>query len=638
MRPSRRIAPPLFLAIIAPFLVAAVSAPPDDVAAFEAYSGARLVFDRIALPPGDYYDRMPPVPVAKRARVAAIALREVRKYPPGFLGAIGLKVVGVFAACVDDEGDGFRPYDQKLKGYRYFGQWNGRDALVSAFYSGGQLPLTFHHEVFHHVDATVDGKVERFPNFAADDDRFRGAIVGAPAYAAPVVSAADHLALKARAEGYLLEGAVGAYASKSAGEDQAETARYLMDALPDALLQVVDQPSLPGSQRLLHILGAYDRALPDADFRWFVDVALDRADARRDLGELRRRARATDGDRRFVVWGAEEADGANPVLRADLGRVEGAAASARDIAEPVERTRAVLGALRLLGRYRAFIAASWSVTDGTEAAFRGARAALTDALPKGRRALATALRVVAWDDLTGLLDGETVRDARVTGRLVARGAAAGLPLNPYLFKVDDAVTDAVVRARIRSSQPATVRLGGGSGVNVAPEGRILTAAHVVDGLGRRMTARFPDGTAVMAVVTHLDAKLDLALLAIEGDADLPFVALAAHAPAVGDPVTVIGQPGSRTPDNQPTGYDAFTVSTGAVRGLRGDPLGSQRLGALMHDAWTYWGHSGSPLFDADGNVVGLHNSWDSRTAMRHAVPYQALAQFLGEAGVGAAAR
>ena len=69
-------------------------------------------------------------------------------------------------------------------------------------------------------------------------------------------------------------------------------------------------------------------------------------------------------------------------------------------------------------------------------------------------------------------------------------------------------------------------------------------------------------------------------------------------------------------------------ATATSEGFLGDPLGSQRLGRTKHDAWTYWGHSGSPLFDHSGAVVGIHNSWDSTTAMRHAVPHQVIVKFL----------
>ena len=41
----------------------------------------------------------------------------------------------------------------------------------------------------------------------------------------------------------------------------------------------------------------------------------------------------------------------------------------------------------------------------------------------------------------------------------------------------------------------------------------------------------------------------------------------------------------------------------------------------MHDAWTYWGHSGAPLVSAEAGpdgwkLVGVHSSWDEGSGMR----------------------
>ena len=66
------------------------------------------------------------------------------------------------------------------------------------------------------------------------------------------------------------------------------------------------------------------------------------------------------------------------------------------------------------------------------------------------------------------------------------------------------------------------------------------------------------------------------------------------------------------------------MSVGRIRGFLPNRLGSQSLGRTKHDAWTYWGHSGSPLFNSEGEIVAMHNSWDSKTAMRHAVTWEAI--------------
>ena len=248
--------------------------------AFHDHSGARLVFAAKELPEGTYHDVMPSLDEPGQLRAARIALREIRKLPPSYLEKMGLKAVGIFAACVSHQGDGFRSYDESLGGYRFFGIYNGKDALAAAFYSDAQLPTTLHHEIFHHVDATVRGETKHTRNFTRDD-RFQAAVLGEDRYLALRIAEADLAALKRRCEGRLLEKSVSKYAEKSVGEDKAETARYFMTALPDALVQMATRPELAGSQRLLHVLHKYQHAASDGPgVEWFLSVALERAAAK----------------------------------------------------------------------------------------------------------------------------------------------------------------------------------------------------------------------------------------------------------------------------------------------------------------------------------------------------------------------
>ncbi len=244
--------------------------------AFGDYSGSRLVFAVEDLPEGTYHDRMPPLNEARRLRAARIALREIRKLPPRYLERMGLKAIGIFSACVSNQGDGFRPYDEPLKGYRFFGIYNGKNALAAAYYSDTQLPTTLHHEIFHHVDATLHGQTRYTVNFVRDE-RFQAVLSGAERYPALQLIEADLAALRKLSKGRVLEKAVSSYAEKSVGEDKAETARYLMTTLPDALVQMATRPELVGSQRMLHVLHKYGQAVPDGpDVAWFVSVALGR--------------------------------------------------------------------------------------------------------------------------------------------------------------------------------------------------------------------------------------------------------------------------------------------------------------------------------------------------------------------------
>lgn len=243
---------------------------------FAEYSGARLIFVAKDLPEGTYHDLMPSLSEEGQLRAARIAVRELRKLPPRYLEKMGLKAVGIFAACVSRQGDGFRSYDERLKGYRYFGIYNGKNALAAAYYSDTQLPTTLHHEIFHHVDATLRGDTKYTANFV-HDERLLTALSGAERYRALRFDAADLSALQKRSKGQVLESSVSSYAEKNVGEDKAETARYLMTTLPDALVQMATRPELAGSQRMLHVLYRYGQAIPDGPgIAWFVSVALGR--------------------------------------------------------------------------------------------------------------------------------------------------------------------------------------------------------------------------------------------------------------------------------------------------------------------------------------------------------------------------
>ncbi|HTM22464.1 MAG TPA: serine protease [Kofleriaceae bacterium] len=581
---------------------------------FERYSGAALVFRRAELPRADYYEIMPELEGSRAEAAAAIAVREVKKYPPGYLGDIGLRAVGIFAGLASKKGDGFRPWSQQLGGYRYFGMWNGNDALIGAYYTDEQLPLTLHHELFHHVDGTAAGRTDYDEDFTDDDAAFRAAVDGRHRYPALAVDATDLAALAKLGDGYVLRDAVSDYAAKNPGEDQAETARYLMSALPDALVQMARRPELAGSQRMLHVLAQYGRALDgQPDTGWFVDVALGRDPVRgRFAARADRAVRSMQqrivSDGRFVIWGREDASGVNWTLRGDLARFGSEAAALRAAAPSGAEdllARAAGRMIDLLDRYQRFVTGGWTLSAGTRDAFAQARAQMTAAAEAAR--------------------------PRDKGTLPYRrprfGAEGG---NPYLAKVDAAIADARVRAAIRRVQPAAVRLDNGSGWLITADGVIITAAHVVDKIGRRSGALLPDGRKFTATTFAIDGVLDIAALRIDTPvAGLPFVTMAPAAPEVGDLAVCIGQPGRYTPDGEPTGYQPFHVSVGHIRGFLPDRLGAQQLGRTKHDAWTYWGHSGSPIFDGRGRIIAMHNSWDSTTAMRHAVTWEALVDFLG---------
>jgi S1-C subfamily serine protease len=241
------------------------------------------------------------------------------------------------------------------------------------------------------------------------------------------------------------------------------------------------------------------------------------------------------------------------------------------------------------------------------------------------------------------------------------------------FQTSNSITKLVKRARIlEAAASATLVFAqheAGTAVCIAASGLVLTCAHCVAESPEEYAAAkptwllFSSGQVVRAECVAWDQKRDLALLRItatdrladepspESPVLFPFAEIASQTPlfAPGSKQTTrlicIGHPGSEDLEAVPTSdssepvltdYDVLHVSRGYYHGLASDQdvQDNSEIGALQHDCWTYWGHSGAPLIDAkSGEVVGLHSSWDDETGMRRGVAWEALHEFMEEWGV-----
>ena len=146
--------------------------------------------------------------------------------------------------------------------------------------------------------------------------------------------------------------------------------------------------------------------------------------------------------------------------------------------------------------------------------------------------------------------------------------------------------------------------GEGSGFIVSPDGYILTNAHVVDEADE-VTVRMTDRREYTAKVVGLDKRSDVAVLKIEGK-DLPVVTLGDPAKLrAGEWVIAIGSP---------FGFDN-SVTAGIVsaksRSLPGED--SNYVPFIQTDVAVNPGNSGGPLFNLDGEVVGINSQIYSRT-------------------------
>lgn len=168
------------------------------------------------------------------------------------------------------------------------------------------------------------------------------------------------------------------------------------------------------------------------------------------------------------------------------------------------------------------------------------------------------------------------------------------------------VNQSVVTVRTKSvdvarvpGQVMSITDGLGSGVLISNDGKVLTAAHVVQTADAALV-EFPDGQNSIARVIASDVRADVALLQLQQPPkNINPVALGdSDKVEVGDQIFVIGAP-----------YGiSQTLTAGHVSGRRRlDKDGETQpyLEFLQTDAAVNGGNSGSPMFDMNGQVVGI---------------------------------
>ncbi len=142
----------------------------------------------------------------------------------------------------------------------------------------------------------------------------------------------------------------------------------------------------------------------------------------------------------------------------------------------------------------------------------------------------------------------------------------------------------------------------GSGFIISKDGYILTNHHVVDGADE-ILVRLSDQREFEAEVIGSDKKSDMALLKIDAD-DLPVVKVGKSGTLkVGEWVLAIGSP---------FGFDHS--ATAGIVSAKGRSLPSENyVPFIQTDVAVNPGNSGGPLFNLDGEVVGVNSQIYSRT-------------------------
>ncbi|MEN8195899.1 MAG: Do family serine endopeptidase, partial [Pseudomonadota bacterium] len=138
----------------------------------------------------------------------------------------------------------------------------------------------------------------------------------------------------------------------------------------------------------------------------------------------------------------------------------------------------------------------------------------------------------------------------------------------------------------------------GSGFIIAAEGLVVTNNHVIEGADK-ITVTLVDDTTYDAELVGRDTKTDLALLKIQADREFPFVSWGnSDKMRVGDWVIAIGNP---------LGLGG-TVTAGIVSARQRDIRSGPYDDFLQTDAPINRGNSGGPLFDMNGNVIGINTA------------------------------
>ncbi|HKU64162.1 MAG TPA: Do family serine endopeptidase, partial [Rhizomicrobium sp.] len=137
----------------------------------------------------------------------------------------------------------------------------------------------------------------------------------------------------------------------------------------------------------------------------------------------------------------------------------------------------------------------------------------------------------------------------------------------------------------------------GSGFIIDPSGYVVTNNHVIED-SDQITVSLQDGTSMPARVVGRDPKTDLALLKVTPKKSLPSAHFgdSDHA-RIGDWVVAIGDP---------FGIGS-TVTAGIVSARNRNINSGDYDDFIQTDAPINRGNSGGPLFDTDGNVIGINS-------------------------------
>ena len=215
-----------------------------------------------------------------------------------------------------------------------------------------------------------------------------------------------------------------------------------------------------------------------------------------------------------------------------------------------------------------------------------------------------------WEDKMGRLEDrmedriEQLEEQLVHGEGQADSVSFGtklqlLPSEVYAMNVNSVVSIAnyaTLSGNFWGGISGQQQVSAGSGFIITEDGYVITNYHVVEG-AERLTVTTSGATEYEAQLVGHDELNDVALLKIEA-AGLDPVAIGSSSDlTVGDQVVAIGNPLGELTSTQTVGYisgkDRSVTTDGSI------------INMLQTDAAINSGNSGGPLFNMNGEVIGI---------------------------------
>lgn len=186
--------------------------------------------------------------------------------------------------------------------------------------------------------------------------------------------------------------------------------------------------------------------------------------------------------------------------------------------------------------------------------------------------------------------------AIITAYPAARLPLADLVKNSFQLKknVDAQLTQVVVQISVISRRQGsiTVEQKSGTGFNIDPGGIVITNYHVIED-ALNMSITFPDGKVYRADRWSSRPESDLAVISLQAE-KLPVVPVNfSSLPAPGDKIRVVGNP---------LELNNILVEGQVIQYLK---IRDKQGRIFSIDAPIFPGNSGSPVYNLDGQVIGV---------------------------------